>query len=109
YFQHYSYDAWGNTIEETNRLWTGNTTTSSSSLTNNRRQHWIYDAMGFVTASSSAGDWSFYDYNASGKRTHVVPGFPWLGSVPAVEMDDIYDGDGLPSKRVDTRRVQDGE
>lgn len=109
YSESFAYDVWGNTTSHSSRIWTANTTTDTASFTNNRRQGWGYDANGFITANSDSSLSYSHEYDAGGKRSRYVPNVDWVYGQPAVEMNDSFDGDGLPNKRVDTRRSVDPE
>jgi YD repeat-containing protein len=105
--QTYGYDGWGNTTSQTQRLWTGSTTTNNYSFSNNRRQDFGYDANGFARSTYDGSLWYSHDYDAAGKRTHFVPNIDYVGGLPVFETNDSFDGAGFPTARVNTQRWQD--
>ncbi|HXT64127.1 MAG TPA: hypothetical protein VN696_13900 [Pyrinomonadaceae bacterium] len=109
YRENFGYDPFGNTVSQTTRLWSANPTTNATSVVNNRRGDSSYDANGFVTANYDGTLNYLHQYDASGKRSKLIPEVAWFNGQPAVEFNDSFDGNGLPDKRVDIRRETDPE
>ena len=110
YRESYSYDAWGNTVSQTNRLWSGSPVTTNATYVNNSNQNWAYDSNGFVLWDNNNGYQTDYAYDAAGRRNHFVPWVAVVGlTFPAVEFAYEFDGDGRTGKQLDTRRGEDPE
>ncbi|HEV2708507.1 MAG TPA: S8 family serine peptidase, partial [Pyrinomonadaceae bacterium] len=107
YRQSYGYDAWDNITTRNNRLWSQWLGADTSTYTNNRRQGWDYDAAGNITRDTYE-----HTYDAAGGRTKSRKEWfetsfnPWEYHVITIEQS--YDGDGRPVKRVETRHLEDG-
>ncbi len=91
YRQSYRYDTWDNLITRTNRLFTHQLDNYTTTYTNDRKQGWQYNASGNVT-HNEGGD---YTFDAAGRMTKAEDA--------GARIDQIYDGDGQPAKRVETR------
>jgi YD repeat-containing protein len=110
YKQVNTYDVWGNLTWRNNRFWRwpiGN----SNQYTNNRRQFFTtYDIAGNITIDPT----SINTYDAAGRNAlsrsnqyGVGGGETGHERMSAFEIGQIYDGDGLPSKRSETRRTEE--
>jgi YD repeat-containing protein len=106
----YSYDVWGNTVSQTDRLWSGSPVTENAAFVNNTRPDWVHDNNGFVLSATNDGYQTDYGYDAAGRRIRLAPWFTTVGFFwPAVEFAYEYDGEGRASKQTDTRREEDPE
>ena len=107
YRQSYSYDVWNN-LGRSGRHWTA-PVSDTPTYTNNRRSDWSYDASGNVT--SRDGGQRTHAYDAAGQQclfyeagTDMFGGY-WIWHQYTI--NQTYDGNGRPGKRVETRYSED--
>jgi YD repeat-containing protein len=106
YKQVSTYDVWGNLTSRNNRFWRMNPT-DVAGYSNNRRQGWQYDQAG-----NALRDTNDHTYNAAGNQANMTSLQPVGGGqtghpqMPTIEIAQSYDGDGLPVKRIETRRTE---
>jgi len=95
YRQSYQFNPFSNLMQQVNRLWNDNETTSNTYL-NNRVQGWIYDAAGFVTMNNDTS----FSRDASG---HIIAA---NGDVSSTAYS--FDGDGRMLRKALTRPIFNG-
>jgi YD repeat-containing protein len=106
YKQTFSYDVWNN-MGRSARHWTSGQV-DLPTYTNNRRADWFYDAAGHALVSSQA---KTHVFDASGKQVSFYeemssgPVDNWVFQENTVVQ--VYEGDGRPGKRVETRHTED--
>ncbi len=90
YKQTYTYDVWENMSGRTNRYWTLEENPFAATYVNDRNTAWEYNAAGNVTLNSAGA----YVYDTAGRMVKYNDTF----------LNQSYDGDGLPAKRVESRQ-----
>lgn len=93
YKQVYEYDAFSNMTSRTNRFWNHDADGFAADYTNNRNDAWGYDEAGNVKNDDSNAQ---VTYNTASQMTE------WERQGD-LKITQIYDGDGLPAKRVEER------
>jgi YD repeat-containing protein len=108
YKQTFSYDTWNN-MGRTGRLWSQGVG-DAPTYTNNRRSDWYYDAEGNALLTNPN---KTHDYDAAGKQVHTYeeswtdPTGNWVFHQDSI--DQVYSGDGLPGKRIETRHTENSQ
>lgn len=104
YRQTYQYDVWNNQTSKSGRFWRLSLGDSSPYVNNRRQVASLYDAEG---NSLSMGN-NVQRYDAAAKQIHfenwrsTVGGSPNNPAVqPTIEIDQTYDGNGLPARRLE--------
>ena len=89
YKQTYTYDVWENMSGRTNRYWTLEEDPFSATYVNDRNMAWAYNDSGQVVQNPGGS----YVYDSAGRMVKFNDPF----------LNQSYDGDGLPAKRVEFR------
>jgi YD repeat-containing protein len=105
YRQIFTYDVWDNITDKTGKVWSL-FQEDHATYTNNRRSGSQHDADGRVTLDTNK-----HIFNAAGEQiksesnTTVGDGTTQFPIQPSYEVEQQYDGNGQPSKRVQTEVV----
>jgi YD repeat-containing protein len=92
YKQTYTYDVWANMTARSNRWWTLDQGTFTASYTNDRNLGWQYDSAGNVKNNLHGQ----YTYDTAGRMKE-------FDRVNEVDITQLYDGDGFPCYRSESR------
>ena len=104
YKQNLSYDPWNN-MGRAARFWSEGQS-DLPTYSNNRRSDWYYDAEGNALLSSPART---HTYDAAGRQIHSYEeswSGPSANTAHQNTIEQVYDGNGQPVKRVETLRSE---